>query len=373
MALGHVPTPLADLTAHGVSVWLDDLSRDRLTTGNLAALVETRAVVGVTTNPTIFQAAITKSDAYAEDIAALAADGLGADEAVRRLTVADVRDACDLLAGVAERTDRIDGRVSLEVDPRLAHDTAATVAQARELWAEVGRPNLLIKIPATLAGLPAVTACIAEGISVNVTLIFSLQRYEAVMDAYLSGLEQRLHDGKRLSDISSVASFFVSRVDTEVDNRLTAIGTEQALALRGRAAIANARLAYRAHERLSATERWKVLAARGARPQRPLWASTGVKNPAYDETRYVTELVAPGVVNTMPEDTLEAVAGHGLVGGGSVVDHYTDAAATFTALDSIGVDMSDVTDLLEEQGVEKFAASWADLLAAVDAQLTAAR
>ena len=370
MAPGLVPTPLADLTAHGVSVWLDDLSRDRLTSGNLAALVETRAVVGVTTNPTIFQGAITKSDAYAEDLAELAAQGVDADEAVRRLTVADVRDACDLLAGVADRTDRIDGRVSLEVDPRLAHDTDATVAQARELWGEVGRPNLLIKIPATLAGLPAVTTCIAEGISVNVTLIFSLQRYEAVMDAYLSGLEQRLAEGKRLSDISSVASFFVSRVDTEVDNRLTAIGTEQALALRGQAAIANARLAYRAHERVAASERWKVLAARGVRPQRPLWASTGVKNPAYDDTRYVTELVAPGVVNTMPEDTLEAVADHAEVRGGTVVDHYTDAAAAFAALDSVGVDLADVTDVLEEQGVEKFAASWADLLAAVDAQLT---
>jgi transaldolase len=370
MALGHVPTPLADLTAHGVSVWLDDLSRDRLTTGNLAALVETRAVVGVTTNPTIFQAAITKSDAYAEDIAALAADGLGADEAVRRLTVADVRDACDLLAGVAERTDRIDGRVSLEVDPRLAHDTAATVAQARELWAEVGRPNLLIKIPATLAGLPAVTACINEGISVNVTLIFSLQRYEAVMDAYLSGLEQRLHDGKRLSDISSVASFFVSRVDTEVDQRLTAIGTDEALALRGQAAVANARLAYRIYEERTDTERWTRLVGQGARSQRPLWASTSVKNPDYPDTLYVTNLVAPNTVNTMPEPTIEAVAEHGEVSGDTVRAHYDDADAVMADLARVGVDVDDVTAVLEDRGVAAFAQSWTDLLAAVDAQLT---
>jgi transaldolase len=364
--------PLADLAAHGVSVWLDDLSRDRITTGNLASLVETRAVVGVTSNPTIFQAAITTSGSYATDIAALAREGADAEHAVRRLTVADVQAACDLLAGIAARTDGIDGRVSLEVDPRLAHDTEATITQARELWDEVGRPNLLIKIPATLAGLPAITECLAAGISVNVTLIFSLERYQAVIEAFLAGLERRWHAGLPLAEVESVASFFVSRVDTEVDDRLAAIGTEQARALQGQAAIANARLAYRAHEQVLASDRWKVLAAHGARPQRPLWASTGVKNPDYPDTRYVTELVAPGVVNTMPESTLEAVADHGEVRGNTITRSYSDADATFAALAEVGVDVADVTRLLEEQGVDKFAASWEDLLGTVDAQLTSA-
>jgi len=372
-ALGSALAPLATLSGHGVSVWLDDLSRDRLITGNLAALMYTRAVVGVTTNPTIFAAAITASDAYAADIRRLAEQGADADEAVRRLTVDDVRAACDLLAGVARRTDGIDGRVSLEVDPRLAHDAQATALQARDLWEAVGRDNLLIKIPATEAGLPAVTACVAEGISVNVTLIFSLQRYRDVMDAYLTGLEYRHDAGMPLSGVESVASFFVSRVDTEVDTRLEALGTPQALALRGRAAVANARLAYQAFEHVVAAPRWQVLAAHGARPQRPLWASTGVKNPAYPPTRYVTELVAPSVVNTMPEATLEAVAALQEVPADTVQAGYEDAAATFAALEAVGVDIDDVTRVLEEQGVKKFADSWEELLAAVDAGLSAGR
>jgi transaldolase len=333
----------------------------------------TRAVVGVTTNPTIFAAAITASDAYAADNRRLAEQGADADEAVRRLTVDDVRAACDLLAGVARRTDGIDGRVSLEVDPRLAHDAQATALQARDLWEAVGRDNLLIKIPATEAGLPAVTACVAEGISVNVTLIFSLQRYRDVMDAYLTGLEYRHDAGMPLSGVESVASFFVSRVDTEVDTRLEALGTPQALALRGRAAVANARLAYQAFEHVVAAPRWQVLAAHGARPQRPLWASTGVKNPAYPPTRYVTELVAPSVVNTMPEATLEAVAALQEVPADTVQAGYEDAAATFAALEAVGVDIDDVTRVLEEQGVKKFADSWEELLAAVDAGLSAGR
>jgi transaldolase len=372
-SLGSALAPLATLSGHGVSVWLDDLSRDRLITGNLAALMYTRAVVGVTTNPTIFAAAITASDAYAADIRRLAEQGADADEAVRRLTVDDVRAACDLLAGVARRTDGIDGRVSLEVDPRLAHDAQATALQARDLWEAVGRDNLLIKIPATEAGLPAVTACVAEGISVNVTLIFSLQRYRDVMDAYLTGLEYRHDAGMPLSGVESVASFFVSRVDTEVDTRLEALGTPQALALRGRAAVANARLAYQAFEHVVAAPRWQVLAAHGARPQRPLWASTGVKNPAYPPTRYVTELVAPSVVNTMPEATLEAVAALQEVPADTVQAGYEDAAATFAALEAVGVDIDDVTRVLEEQGVKKFADSWEELLAAVDAGLSAGR
>ncbi len=371
--LGTTPAPLVALSGHGVSVWLDDLSRDRLVTGNLAALMYTRAVVGVTTNPTIFAAAITASDAYAGDVRRLAGQGASAEDAVRRLTVDDVRAACDLLAGVAGRTDGIDGRVSLEVDPRLAHDAEASAAQARDLWHAVGRDNLLIKIPATEAGLPAVTECVADGISVNVTLIFSLQRYRAVMDAYLAGLERRHDAGMPLSGVESVASFFVSRVDTEVDQRLEALGTPQSLALRGRAAVANARLAYQAFEQVVASPRWQVLAAHGARPQRPLWASTGVKNPAYPPALYVSELVAPGVVNTMPEATLQAVAALGDVPNDTVRSGYADAEATFAALESVGVDIDDVTRVLEDQGVEKFARSWDELLSAVEAQLTAAR
>lgn len=367
------PDPLEALISNGVSIWLDDLSRDRLTSGNLADLVRTRGVVGVTTNPTIFQAAITSSSAYADDITTLAAEGADVDEAVRRLTVDDVRNACDLLAPVATGTDGVDGRVSLEVDPRLAHDTDATVAQARELWGRVGRPNLLIKIPATTAGLPAVTQCLADGISVNVTLIFSNERYQAVLEAFAAGLRERLSGGHPVTGVASVASFFVSRVDSEVDARLTAIGTDDALALRGRAAVANARLAYRTYEQATATEDWLALAAAGARSQRPLWASTGVKNPDYPDTMYVTDLVAPNTVNTMPEATLEAVAEHGVVTGDTVTGQYGDADATFAALADVGVDMADVTAVLEDQGVDKFAKSWDDLLAAVQAQLSAAR
>jgi transaldolase len=367
-----VPPPLADLAAAGVSVWLDDLSRDRLTSGNLAALVRTRGVVGVTTNPSIFQAAITKSDAYAQDLADLAAQGVDAETAVRALTIADVRAACDVLADVYERTDHVDGRVSLEVDPRLAHDTEATIEQARALWRAVERPNLLIKIPGTLAGLPAVTACLAEGISVNVTLIFSLERYRAVLEAFQAGLERLRDAGQPLDGVASVASFFVSRVDTEVDQRLSALDDDAALALRGTAAIANARLAYRLYEQTVRTPAWAELAAAGARPQRPLWASTGVKNPDYDDTRYVTQLVAPGTVSTMPEETLEAVADHGVVAGETVRSGYADAEQVVAALAEAGVDLDDVTDLLERQGVDKFEASWEDLLAAVESRLAVA-
>jgi transaldolase len=363
------PGPLRDLQAAGVSVWLDDLSRDRLQSGNLADLVASRGVVGVTTNPTIFHAAITASDTYRDDLAALAASGADAEAAVRDLTVADVQHACDLLAGVAEASSGVDGRVSLEVDPRLAHDGGATLVAARELWQAVDRPNLMIKIPATLAGLPAVAACLAEGISVNVTLIFSLERYRAVLEAWLDGLERRLAAGRPLADVASVASFFVSRVDTEVDARLDALGVPPSAGLHGRAALANARLAYQAYEQVRASPRWAALAAAGARPQRPLWASTGVKNPAYPDTLYVTELVAPDTVNTMPQATLDAVADHGVVRLGSVVEEYARARATVDALAAAGVDLDDVTALLEQQGVQKFATSWGDLLAAVEARL----
>lgn len=359
------PDYLAQLSAAGVAIWLDDLSRERLASGGLAALVAGKQVVGVTTNPTIFQAAITSSDRYAEQVASLADAGADAEAAVRALTVDDVRAACDLLAPVAERTGGVDGRVSIEVDPRLAHEAEPTLAQARELWAQLDRPNLLVKIPATMAGLPAIRRAIADGVSVNVTLIFSTERYRHVMDAYLSGLEDRLAAGQSIDAIASVASFFVSRVDTEVDKRLTAIGTEDALALRGKAAVANARLAYEAYEQVVASPRWQALAAAGARPQRPLWASTGVKNPAYPDTLYVTELVAPGVVNTMPEPTLDAVADHGALSGETVRPYYADAHRVFADLAGVGVDLDDVDRVLEAEGVAKFETSWNELLGSV--------
>jgi transaldolase len=366
-------TPLADLAAQGVSIWLDDLSRERLATGNLAELVTTDHVVGVTTNPSIFQKALSDGAAYADQVADLALRGVDVEEAVRALTTFDVRWACDELRATAEASDGVDGRVSIEVDPRLARDTDRTIAEARALWWLVDRPNLLIKIPATVEGLPAITRCVAEGISVNVTLIFSLERYAAVLEAYLAGLEQARDAGHDLASIASVASFFVSRVDTEIDERLAKIGSPQADELLGEAAIANARLAYRHFEQVTASERWQGLAADGARVQRPLWASTGVKNPAYDDTRYVVELVAPDTVNTMPEATLRAVADHGVIRGETVTAGYTDAEATFAGLDEVGVDVHDVTRMLEERGVAAFEASWEDLIAGVQAALDDAR
>lgn len=352
--------PLADLSASGVAVWLDDLSRERLVSGNLAELVVDRSVVGVTTNPTIFQKALSEGTSYDAQLHDLALRGVSVDEAVRALTAYDVRWACDVLRPVHGATGGLDGRVSLEVDPRLAHDTEATVAEARALWWLVDRPNLLIKVPATREGLPAITAALAEGISVNVTLIFSLQRYAEVTDAYLAGLEQAHANGHDLSTISSVASFFVSRVDTEVDQRL---GADHPL--RGTAAIANARLAHRHHQQVLASPRWQALADRGARPQRPLWASTGVKDPAYDDTRYVVELATAGTVNTMPEATLEAVADHGVLRGDTVSAFHDEAAAALDALRHAGIDLDDVVEVLEKEGVQKFVDSWTDLLGQV--------
>ncbi|RVW03381.1 transaldolase [Rhodococcus spongiicola] len=367
-------TNLAALSAAGVSVWLDDLSRTRLETGNLAELVATRSVVGVTTNPTIFQGAITKGEAYDRQLHELAAQGAGIDEVVRALTTDDVRNACDVLAPVSAATGGVDGRVSIEVDPRLAHETDATVAQAIELWKLVDRENLLIKIPGTKAGLPAITAAIAEGISVNVTLIFSVKRYEAVIDAYLAGLEAAKAAGHDLSKIHSVASFFVSRVDTEIDAQLEKIGTDAALELRGRAGVANARLAYASYQKVfEGGDRWAALAAAGARLQRPLWASTGVKNPVYPDTLYVTNLVAPNTVNTMPEKTLEAVADHGTVTGDTVAGRAGASQAVFDELAAVGIDIPAVFDKLESEGVKKFEVSWNELLDAITVQLAAAR
>jgi transaldolase len=370
--------PLADLSEAGVAVWLDDLSRGRLRSGNLAELVARRHVVGVTTNPTIFAKALGSGSGYEEQVRDLALRGVAVGEAVRLLIAADVRDACDILRPVHERSGgRSDGRVSIEVDPRLAHDTDRTVAEARGLWWLVDRPNLYVKIPATPAGLPAIATCLAEGISVNVTLIFSLERYAAVIDAFLAGLEGRVAEGGSLDGLASVASFFVSRVDAEVDRRLDAVAedadypgaAEAARRLRGRAAIANARLAYETYEGMLASPRWRELAGRGARPQRPLWASTGVKDPAYADTRYVVELVAPDTVNTMPELTLKATADHGRVRGDTVRATYDESRATLNGLRQLGVDIDDVTALLESQGIAAFEKSWDELIASVVEQM----
>lgn len=356
---------LAQLSAAGVAVWLDDLSRDRLQSGDLARLVADRHVVGVTTNPTIFASALSQGSAYDEQLHDLAVRGIGVDEAARLITAADVRSACDLLRSVFDSTGGRDGRVSLEVDPRLARDADKTVAEARALWWLVDRPNLFIKIPATVEGLSAIAIAISEGISVNVTLIFSLERYEAVLDNWLAGLERRVQEGGSLKSLESVASFFVSRVDSEVDSRLDALGSPQAAQLRGAAAIANARLAYQHYEQMIASDRWSRLAAAGAAPQRPLWASTGVKDKAYDDTRYVVELVAPDTVNTMPEATMDAVSDHGEVRGDTVTDAYADAQGVLERLEALGVSYDDVVATLETQGVAKFEASWDELLETV--------
>ncbi|GAA4542088.1 transaldolase [Streptomyces collinus] len=360
---------LKRLSDEGVSIWLDDLSRRRIESGSLAGLVATRNVVGVTTNPSIFQAAIGSGVGYEQQLADLAVRGVAVDEAVRMMTTADVRSAADVLRPVYEASGGRDGRVSIEVDPRLAHDTAATVAEARQLAWLVDRPNVMIKIPATKAGLPAITEVTGAGISVNVTLIFSLERYREVMDAYLAGLEKARAAGLGLSAIHSVASFFVSRVDSEIDKRLTLLGSDEALALKGRAALANARLAYEAYEQAFEGERWQTLEGAGANRQRPLWASTGVKDPAYKDTLYVDELVAPGTVNTMPEATLNAVADHGDVRGDTVTGGYDRARADLAAVERLGIAYDEVVRQLEDEGVAKFEAAWQDLLDAVTKSL----
>ncbi|QHY98346.1 Transaldolase [Streptomyces sp. S4.7] len=359
------------LTAEGVAIWLDDLNRERLAGGELAELVREQRVVGITSNPTIFAKAIRSGSRYHAQVADLARRGVRVEEAVRALTAFDVRWACDVLRPVYEAGDGADGRVSLEVDPRVAHDTAATIAEARALWWLVDRPNMFVKIPATEAGLEAISTALAEGISVNVTLIFSLDRYDQVRRAFLDGMARARAAGRDLASIASVASFFVSRVDTEVDSRLDKIGTPEARALRGRAAIANARLAYQHFERAAASEEWQALAAAGMRPQRPLWASTGVKDPAYADTRYVDELVAPMVVNTMPEQTLRAVADHGRVSGDTVHGTYAASRRLLDDLGAVGVSYDDVVRVLEDEGVGKFAASGEELFGQLDSELHA--
>jgi transaldolase len=369
MTLPHQHDPLADLSAQGVAVWLDDLSRELLAGGELRSLISDRHVVGVTTNPTIFASALAHGDRYNDQLAELAQQGADLDAAVLAITTDDVRSACDVFAPVYEHSGGTDGRVSIEVDPRLSRDAGATISMARTLWDTVHRDNLFIKIPATQEGLAAITTAISEGISVNVTLIFSLDRYRDVMDAYLSGLEKARADGLDLATIHSVASFFVSRVDTETDARLDKLGTPEAASLRGTAAIANARLAYQAFTEVTASRRWQDLAAAGARPQRPLWASTGVKNDAYPDTMYVSELIAPQTVNTMPGTTLAAFADHGRADGDSITGRYADARQTLDRLAAAGIDFDDVTAQLEREGLDKFEKSWAELGATVAREL----
>jgi transaldolase len=363
---------LQQLSDQGVSVWLDDISRDRLKTGNLEDLIKNRHVVGVTSNPTIFAKALSDADDYKGQVKDLAVRGVQLEEAVRAITTYDVRWACDVLRDTYDRTEGQDGRVSIEVDPRLAHNTDATIAEARALWWMVDRSNVMVKIPATKEGLPAITAATGEGISVNVTLIFSLDRYREVMDAYLSGLEQAHSKGIDLSTIRSVASFFVSRVDTEVDKRLDKLiadGDEDAKALRSKAAVANARLAYRAYEEVFTSDRWSALDAAGAHKQRPLWASTSVKDPNLPDTMYVDELIAPDTVNTMPEATIEATADHGEISGDTVTTNYDDADQVLAGLEKLGISYDDVVQVIEDEGVDKFEKSWQELLETVQKAL----
>ena len=359
---------LGELSDIGVSIWLDDLSRSRLRTGNLQELIDTKHVVGVTTNPAIFGAAIDGAPEYDEQTNRLAAQGVDVEDAITTITTDDVRDACDLFTGVYESTQGYDGRVSIEVDPRLSHETEKTIEQARTLWRIVDRPNVMIKIPATVEGLPAITQAISEGISVNVTLIFSLDRYRAVAGAYLDGLEKAARNGVDLSTVHSVASFFVSRVDTEIDARLEKIGTDEALELRGKAGIANAQLAYQAFEEIFSSPRFEELAANGANVQRPLWASTGVKNPDYSPTMYVDELAVDRTVNTMPESTLDAAAGKSQLHGDAVRGSYDEARRVLDDVERVGVSYESVVEKLEVEGLQKFEDAWGDL---IDATRTA--
>jgi transaldolase len=364
---------LQTLAQAGVAIWLDDISRPRLTTGNLAELVREKGVVGVTSNPTIFAKALSEGDAYNEQLRTLAANGTGVDEAVRTIITDDIRDAADVLKQTYDAGGG-DGMVSIEVDPRLAHDTDGTIDEAATLNKLVGRPNVFIKIPATKAGLPAITATLAAGINVNVTLIFSLERYRAVMDAWLAGVEQARDAGHDVTTLISVASFFVSRVDSEVDKRLDKVtGHDDEVAdLRAKAAIANARLAFAAFEEVLESDRWKALEKLGVSPQRPLWASTSTKDPDLPDTLYVTELVTKGVVNTMPEATIDAFADHGQVTGDTVRGRADEAQAVLDRLEALGIGYDDVVQVLEDEGVEKFAASWNELLETVSTQLSKA-
>ena len=353
-----------EVSANGTSIWLDDLSRAKITSAEphaLPARIKNSGVVGVTTNPSIFSAAISGAAEYAADIALMKNSSV--DEVVKKLTTDDVRQACDLFTSIYEASQGVDGRVSIEVDPRLAHDTDGTIAAGKELWAIIDRPNLMIKVPATLEGLPAITALIASGISVNVTLIFSVKRYGQVIEAYMKGIDQCENPSK----VHSVASFFISRIDSSIDGLLKKNGSAEATALLGKAAIANAHLAYQLFEEKFESERWQGLASKGANKQRPLWASTGVKDPAYEDTRYVIELIAPSTVNTMPQSTLDAVIDHGVVRGNTITENYADAVDVLKALSALGISLDEVTTELEIDGVKKFAQAWDELLENVKA------
>lgn len=366
-------SPLAQLHANGVSIWLDDLSRTRIESGNLASLIETRSVTGVTTNPTIFAQALGKGDGYGAQVAELAKAGKSASEAIFEITTVDVANACDIFKGVYAQSKGFDGRVSIEVEPGLAHDSINTVKQAKELFAKVDRENVMIKIPATLEGLSAITEVIGAGISVNVTLIFSLERYRQVIAAYIAGIAKAHAAGHDISKIHSVASFFVSRVDTEIDKRLVEVGTEHALGLKSKAALANARLAYQVFEQEFATAEWSAFENAGANKQRPLMASTGVKDPNLLDTLYVTELVAPMLVNTMPEKTMEAVFDHGVIPADSITSHYDEARSILAEVEAQGISVKEVTELLEKEGVEKFIVSWNELVESISKALEAAK
>lgn len=351
--------PIDQLSQIGTSTWLDDLSRERITSGNLAEVKATKSIVGVTTNPAIFASAMSQGHAYDAQIETLKSQKAAADDAVYSMSIKDVQDACDLFHDIYESSDGKDGRVSIEVDPRFAADEAKTIAQAKELWAKVNRPNAMIKIPATDESLPAITSALAAGISVNVTLIFSVERYRQVIAAYKEGIRRAVENGHDVSKIHSVASFFVSRMDTEVDNRLEQIGTEEALALRGKAGVANARLAYQLF-----TEEFYADAAlpESANMQRPLWASTGVKNPAYPQTLYVAELAGPHTVNTMPEPTIDAVLESNAIKGDTLSDTADESRKVFLALEQVGINLADVVSVLEQEGVDKFVDAWQHLL-----------
>ena len=366
-------SPLHELRAAGVSIWLDDLSRDRINSGSLKTLIDSRAVSGVTTNPTIFAGAFSKGAAYADQLAELSARGASADEAIFEATTDDVRAACDVFAEVYKATKGVDGRVSIEVEPGFAMDTTKTVSQAKALFQAVGRENVMIKIPATIPGLSAITQVIAAGISVNVTLIFSLERYAKVIEAFQSGIALAKDNGHDVSKIHSVASFFVSRVDTEIDKRLEAIGTPEAISLKSKAAIANARLAYELFVQKFETDSWRELEAAGANRQRPLMASTGVKDPLLPDTLYVTELVAPQLVNTMPEKTMEAVFDHGVIVGDTITNSYEGARSVLRQIDALGISYDDVVALLEQEGVDKFVVSWNELVATVSSALDSSK
>jgi transaldolase len=358
---------LDKLSARGQSVWIDYLSRDLVQSGELKRLHEEDAVVGVTSNPTIFQKAISQGDAYDEQVKMLLASEQDPKEIFLHLAVRDVESALDVLAPVHERNPE-DGYVSIEVDPNFAYDAKATVEEAIRLHDWIRRPNLYVKIPGTKPGLVAVEECISAGRSINVTLLFSLEMHKASMEAYLSGLEKFVEGGGDASKVRSVASFFVSRVDTETDKRLEAIGSDEALALRGKLAVANARIAYENYEKAFSGSRWEALEAKGAFPQRCLWASTSTKNPAYRDVLYVEDLIGPNTVNTMPEETIEAFQDHGEVSGDTVLDDVDEAHRLFEQLAAVGVDYDDVVATLEKEGVQKFSDSFTELLDGVKAK-----